>query len=80
MTGWTLVSVVGPQTYNFPASYVLSAGASVQIQSFTGAVSNPPTILLWTTAAIWANTGDKAELRNQNGTVISSACYLTGCP
>ena len=61
MTGWRLVSVVGPQTFNFSAGYVLSPGASVRIESYTGAVDNPPAVLLWSTGAIWSNSGDKAE-------------------
>jgi phosphatidylserine/phosphatidylglycerophosphate/cardiolipin synthase-like enzyme len=80
MTDWTLVSVVGPQTYTFPIGYVLGPGASVQVQSYTGAAHNPPDILLWTTAAIWNNSGDKAELRSNTGTLVSSACYGNACP
>ena len=80
MTGWYLVSVVGPQTFYFPAGYVLMPGATVRIESFNGATSNPPAILFWTSAAVWNNAGDKAELRNASGTLISSACYGSGCP
>jgi hypothetical protein len=58
LSGWTLVSVVGPQTYYFPAGYVLNPGATVRIESYTGAGNNPPNVLRWSTAAIWANTGD----------------------
>lgn len=79
MTGWKLVSVVGPQTYNFPAGFVLAAGATVQIESYTGATDNPPTVLRWSTAAIWNNAGDKAELRNPSGGVVSTTCYGNGC-
>jgi competence protein ComEC len=79
-TGWTLVSVVGPQRFNFPAGYTLAPGAAVRIESYTGVVNNPPAILLWSTGAIWANTGDKAVLYNDVGTAIDSACYGTGCP
>ena len=80
MTGWTLVSVVGPQVYDFPAGTILAPGATVRIESFTAAVDDPPAILLWTNTAIWSNSGDKAELRDASNNLISSACYLTGCP
>jgi len=80
MTGWTLVSVIGPQTFNFPNGYTLAPGTSVRIESYTGAGNNPPSILFWTNAAIWNNSGDKAELRNASNQVISSACYGNACP
>ena len=80
MTSWTLVSVVGPQTFNFPNGFALGPGATVRVESYTGAVDNPPSILLWTTTAIWANTGDKAELKNQFGIVVSTLCYGDACP
>jgi len=80
LTGWTLFSVIGSQTFSFPAGFVLNPGATVRIESYTGAGNDPPTILFWTNSAIWANTGDKAELRNLSNEVISSMCYGTGCP
>ncbi len=80
LTGWTLVSIVGSQIYTFPDGYRLEAGAQVRIESYTGAVHNPPSVLLWDTKAIWNNTGDKAELRNAVGEVVSSACYGNACP
>jgi hypothetical protein len=80
MTGWYLVSVVGPQTYHFPAGYMLAAGGSVQVQSYTNATSNPPAILLWSTGPIWNNNGDKAELRTNAGVLVDSQCYAAGCP
>jgi hypothetical protein len=80
MTGWSIVSVVGSQIYNFPDNYVLGANASVQVQSYDGATNNPPTALLWSTGAIWNNDGDKAELRDSTNTLIDDECYLAGCP
>jgi competence protein ComEC len=79
MTGWRLYSAVGSQTYFFPNGYVLGVGASVQVQSYTAATSNPPSILFWTTAAIWNNTGDRAELYNSGNQLVSSVCYAAGC-
>ncbi len=80
MTGWTIMSVIGPQTYTFPAGYVLEAGASVRVESWRGAINNPPAVLLWTDAAIWLNSGDAAELRNAGGTLVDTESYGSGCP
>ena len=80
MSGWYLESVAGPQLFNFPAGFSLESGASVRVESFTGAVNNPPQALLWSTDAIWRNTGDKAILRNQAGVAVSTECYGDACP
>jgi len=80
MTGWRLVSVVGTQTYYFPGGYVLAAGATVRVHTGPDAWGDGVSGLKWTTAYIWNNEGDKAELRNAAGTVVSSRCYLAGCP
>jgi competence protein ComEC len=80
MTGWKLVSVVGPQTYLFPADLMLAPGATVRIESYTLASNNPPGTLLWSTNPIWNNDGDKAELRNPLDSVVSNACYGNACP
>jgi serine/threonine-protein kinase len=80
LTGWYVESVVGPQTFNFPAGFILAPGANVRIESYTGAKNNPPQTLLWSTDAIWRNTGDKAILRNSAGVAISTKCYGDACP
>jgi serine/threonine protein kinase len=80
MSGWYLESVAGPQLFNFPAGFMLESGASVRVESFTGAVNNPPQALLWSTDAIWRNAGDKAILRNQAGVAVSTECYGDACP
>jgi serine/threonine-protein kinase len=80
MSGWYLESTVGPQTFNFPIGFALAPGASVRVESYTGAKNEPPQTLLWTTDAIWNNAGDKAILRNAAGKTISSKCYGTQCP
>ncbi|MGX2959504.1 S-layer homology domain-containing protein [Peribacillus sp. JNUCC 23] len=71
MTGWKLVSVEGNQTYNFPSGFVLKAGKTVTVTSGPNAVNNPPTYLKWTTANIWLNSGDPAELYNAEGGKVS---------
>jgi len=80
MSGWALVSAVGPQTYYFPDGYVLAPGATVRVESYDGATNNPPAVLLWSTGAIWNNTGDKAVLYNSVGGAVSSKCYGNACP
>jgi serine/threonine-protein kinase len=80
MSGWYIESTVGPQTFNFPSGFTLAPGASVRIESYTGARNDPPQTLLWTTDAIWNNAGDKAILRNAAGAVIGSKCYGNQCP
>jgi len=80
MTGWYLVSVVGPQTFHFPSGYTLAPGATVRVESYTGAVDNPPAVLLWSTGAIWSNTGDKAVLYDSSDRAIDRACYGNACP
>ncbi|MGE8081451.1 S-layer homology domain-containing protein [Peribacillus loiseleuriae] len=71
MTGWKLVSVEGNQTYTFPSEFVLKAGKTVTVTSGPNAVDNPPTYLKWTTANIWLNSGDPAELYNAEGGKVS---------
>jgi competence protein ComEC len=80
MTGWKIQSVVGSQWYYFPSGYTLGAGATVRVHSGPDAISNPPGDLLWTTAYIWNNDGDKAVLYNSAGQQVDSYCYKAGCP
>lgn len=67
ISGWTLVSVTGNQTYTIP-SYVLKAGATVTIAS--GDASGD---LKWTSANVWNNSSsDPAKLLDTNGNVVCS--------
>ncbi|CAG0931986.1 serine/threonine protein kinase, bacterial [Thermoflexales bacterium] len=79
MSGWYLESTVGLQTFNFPIGFVLSPGGVVRIESYRGAKNNPPQTLVWSTDAVWNNSGDKAILRNAAGAVMSSQCYGDQC-
>ena len=79
MSGWTILSVVGPQTYDFPANFTLGAASYVDILSYAGATSNPPAQLSWAPTAIWNNAGDEAQLRMPNGQVVASQCCSAGC-
>lgn len=80
LNGWQIVSVVGTQIYNFPSNVTLAAGQSVRIHSGPAAFNNPPSDLLWSTSFLWNNLGDAAELRDNQGSVVASVCYLDGCP
>jgi hypothetical protein len=80
LNGWQLVSVVGSQIYDFPDGITLAVGATVRVHSGPTAVDNPPADLFWTTAFIWNNQGDKAELRDDQNQVRASSCYEDGCP
>ncbi len=79
MTGWTLVSVVGNQVYDFPPGFALGVGHRVRVHSGPDAYESWPTDLKWTRAYIWNNAGDKAELRDPRGVVVDSYCYGGGC-
>lgn len=78
MTGWQLVSVVGAQTYGFPAGFTLGVGQAVRVHSGPAAFSGAGH-LYWTDAYIWNNNGDKAELKDDKGQVRDSRCYGDGC-
>lgn len=66
---WTLVSVEGNQTYNFP-NYSLAAGNTVYITSGPKAKEGSG-YLKWTGTSIWNNNGDAAKLLNAQGAVVS---------
>ncbi|WP_052329946.1 stalk domain-containing protein [Thermicanus aegyptius] len=72
MTGWKLVSTEGNQTFQFPDGFVLKKGASVKIVSGKNAAPRNG-VLVWTKAFIWNNEGDKAELYDSSGKLVSQA-------
>lgn len=71
LSGWKIISVVGSQTYAFP-SYTLAPGATVYVHSGPDAPPSGGNNLRWTTAYIWNNEGDDAELRSPSGTVVDT--------
>lgn len=82
MTGWSIQSYRNSdcqpdpsQRYTFPSGYVLAAGASVRVHSGPDATNNPPGSLRWTTSYIWHNDGDRGNLRNTSGQVVSTYAY-----
>jgi hypothetical protein len=79
LTGWQIYSVIGDQTYDFPAGYILVANSAVRIHSGSGAINNPPADLLWATLFIWNNAGDAAHLRDNTLTIRDQTCYGNAC-
>jgi hypothetical protein len=80
MDGWQIVSEVGPQTYDFPNGITLGMSETLRVHSGPDAIDSPPNDLLWSTAYIWNNEGDKAELKDDQGVVRDTSCYKNGCP
>ena len=81
MSGWSIQSYGGnscqpvpEQVFTFPAGFQLAAGAVVRIHSGPNAAGD----LVWTTENIWNNDGDRADLRDAGGQVVSSKAY-GGC-
>lgn len=70
MQGWQIFSVVGSQTFTFP-SYTLEPGATVTVHSGPDAPPTGGSDIRWTTTYIWnSSDGDRAELKDQAGTVV----------
>jgi hypothetical protein len=75
LTGWTVFDLQH-HGYRFP-KFRLRSGHSVRIH--TGSGFNTSTDLYWHAGAyIWDNTGDRATLRNANGTVIDRCSWGNG--
>lgn len=70
MSGWSILSVVGPQTFFFP-NYQLEPGASVYVHSGPDAPASGGNQLRWTTSYIWNNSNDEARLITPGGAVVS---------
>jgi len=75
MTGWEIVSVIGPQTYRFAAGDALQGNSSVYVHSGPGSYAEPPVHLQWTTAYIWRNEGDEARLYDAEGNEVDQYSY-----
>lgn len=69
LKGWQLVSVEGHQLFNFP-NIVLQPTKKLNITSGANAYEDKHT-LKWTKRQIWANSGDKAQLLNAKGEIVS---------
>jgi len=66
ISGWTLLSVQGNQSYTFPQGTIIKAGSTLTVASgdATGDIK-------WTKKNIWNNDGDPARLLDKNGNVVS---------
>lgn len=66
LSGWSLLSVKGGQTFTFPQGTVIKAGATLTIAS-GDAVGD----IKWSNKNIWNNDGDPARLIDANGNIVS---------
>ncbi|WP_195430850.1 cell wall-binding repeat-containing protein [Clostridium sp. D46t1_190503_E9] len=66
MTGWKLVSVEGNQVFDFPSGYIMKANSQITIAS-----GKSTGTLKWTSAYIWNNEGDRAELYDSSNKLVS---------
>lgn len=82
LDGWRLQSwspnngchVVGDQYFEF-YGVVLEPGTSMRVLSAGAAVVSSPTDIVWTTKNIWHNDGDRAELFDAAGALVSEKSY-----
>ncbi len=74
LTGWQIVSVQGDQHCAFKTRHRIAAGATCRMytdeyhEEHCGFSCNSG-------RALWANGGDKAELRNAAGLLVDHYCY-----
>lgn len=74
LTGWQVVSVKGTRKYMFPTGARIEPGQTCRV--YTDEDHPEHCGFNWEHSnAIWANTGDKAELRDPTGDVIDWFCY-----
>jgi hypothetical protein len=73
LSGWTLVSLRGNQTFSFPAGLTLAPGRAVTVTSGPTTRQEPPDILSWIASHMWSNSGDPGELRNASGQLVASS-------
>jgi hypothetical protein len=74
LTGWHLVSVQGNQVFSFPAGKRIASGQTCRL--YTNEDHAEHCGINWRSGqAIWANAGDKAELRNAGGLLVDHLCY-----
>jgi len=75
LTGWRIQSVRGGQSYSFTTGSSIAAGQNCRL--YTTETHPEWCGFNWgrTTSAQWNNTGDRANLRNPSGQVVSSFGY-----
>jgi endonuclease I len=70
LAGWSILSVVGDQTFSFP-SYLLQPGAYVEVHSGPDAPDTGGNVFRWSRQYIWnSSDGDRARLRDPQGAVV----------
>lgn len=86
MQGWTVQSYdsgsppcqpLATQVFHFPADFVLRAGDVIHVHSgpVGGALPRTATDLPWTTAEMWADAGDRGDVRSPLGTLLDFYVY-----
>ena len=86
MRGWTVQSYDSgsppcqphaTEVFHFPADFVLRAGDVIRVHSgpVGGALPRTATDLPWTTAEIWADAGDRGDVRSPLGTLLDFYVY-----
>jgi competence protein ComEC len=78
MTGWTLVSEAGGQSFRFPDGFTLAPGATVLVTSGPNRYLAPPVVFQWlksdgtpSGSYVWNNDGETAVLRDAAGSTVS---------
>jgi len=74
LSGWQIISVRGDQRYDFPGGFEMAGGQTCRV--YTNQSHPEHCGLSWdSNQAVWRNSGDKAEIRDQGGTLIDWYCY-----
>ena len=75
MTGWVLKDESASHRYDFPAGFVLAAGAVVHVH--TGCGADTVEALFWCNdGAVWNNGGDTAFVQDHNGNIVHSLPFV----
>ena len=75
MVGWKITDKKAIHTYKFSSSYTLKGKTTVTL--YTGKGTNTTTKLFWGRSAyVWNNEGDKANLYNAQGKLVSTKVGL----
>jgi micrococcal nuclease len=74
LSGWVLKDESASHRYQFPAGFVLAAGAALDVH--TGCGTDTATTLYWCSGgAVWNNDGDTAFVTDQIGNIVDSWSY-----
>ena len=75
LSNWQIISVQGLQNYKFPDGFKMAKDQQCRV--YTDEIHPDQCGLSWgeSEQAVWSNTGDKAEIRDPDGTLIDWFCY-----